>query len=117
MVYVGGVLVLILFAVMLTARIADVNLSNGSRGMVAGVGAVLCLTVSTIWVALRFPGEDQPTSPAGPTTGAVGNALLGPYVLPFEVISVLLLAALARRGDHCPGHDRNARAGGEGGAP
>jgi NAD(P)H-quinone oxidoreductase subunit 6 len=94
LVYVGGVLVLILFAVMLTARISDVNLSNGSRGMVAGVGAVLCLTCSTIWVALRFPWEDQPTSPAGPTTSAVGDALLGPYVLPFEVISFLLLAAL-----------------------
>jgi NADH-quinone oxidoreductase subunit J len=94
LVYVGGVLVLILFAVMLTARISDVNLSNGSRGMVAGVSAVLCLTFSTIWVALRFPAEDQPTSPTGPTTSAVGDALLGPYVLPFEVISVLLLAAL-----------------------
>ena len=94
LVYVGGVLVLILFAVMLTARIADVNLSNGSRGMAAGIGAVLCVTCATIWVAFRFPGQDQAASPAEPITGAVGDALLGPYVLPFEVISVLLLAAL-----------------------
>ncbi len=94
LVYVGGVLVLILFAVMLTARISDVNVSNGSRGMVAGVGAVLCVTCCTVWVALRFPGQDQPATAGVPTTAAVGDALLGPYVLPFEVISVLLLAAL-----------------------
>jgi NAD(P)H-quinone oxidoreductase subunit 6 len=94
LVYVGGVLVLILFAVMLTARISDVNLSNGSRGMVAGIAAVLGVTGSTVWVALRFPGQDQPATTAAPATSAVGDALLGPYVLPFEVISVLLLAAL-----------------------
>jgi len=94
LVYVGGVLVLILFAVMLTSRISDVNVSNGSRGMVAGIAAVLGVTCCTIWVALRFPVGEQPAPAAVPTTSVVGDALLGPYVLPFEVISVLLLAAL-----------------------
>ncbi len=94
LVYVGGVLVLILFAVMLTARISEVQVSNRSRGLVTGVGAVLFVTLSTLWIALHFSAGDQPKNPPVPTTNAVGDALLGPYVLPFEVASILLLAAL-----------------------
>ena len=36
----------------------------------------------------------MPAAPAEPTAAGIGDALLGPYVLPFEVISILLLAAL-----------------------
>jgi NAD(P)H-quinone oxidoreductase subunit 6 len=94
LVYVGGVLVLILFAVMLTARISEINISNGSRSLVVGVGAALGVTLSTIWIALGFPGKEHLVNPPSPSTDAVGDALLGPYVLPFEVVSILLLAAL-----------------------
>ena len=94
MVYVGGVLILILFAVMLTARIADVKVSNRSWGLLPGILILLAVGVLLVLVAVRVYWPRVPAAPAEPTASGIGDALLGPYVLPFEVISILLLAAL-----------------------
>lgn len=94
LIYIGGVLVLILFAVMLTHRIADVAVSNRAVGrgaallVVAGVAAVLG---RAMWVA-RWPVVAE--LPDTPTTHPIGHAFLGPYVLPFELASFVLLAVL-----------------------
>lgn len=94
LIYIGGVLVLILFAVMLTHRIADVEISNRSVGrfpallVVAGVAGILLRAIlKTAW-----PVVDA--LPDAPTTHAIGNGFLGPYVLPFELASFVLLAVL-----------------------
>jgi NAD(P)H-quinone oxidoreductase subunit 6 len=94
MVYVGGVLVVILFAVMLTSRISDVRVSNQSLGAGWGLVLVTPITAGLVWMAVNVPQDQRPVAPGVPTTAAVGDALLGPYVLPFEAISVLLVAAL-----------------------
>ncbi len=92
--YVGGILVLTLFAVMLTHRIADVRVSNRSVGrwpavFIAGaVGAVM------LRAALRTAWRVQPAGAPEPTTYGIGNAFLREYLLPFELASVVLLAAL-----------------------
>lgn len=93
LVYVGGVLVLILFAVMLTSRIGEARVSNTSFGVVpsAIVGALLAGALT--YVALSFRAGEPAPALSG-STAAIGEALLGEYVLPFEVISVVLLAAL-----------------------
>lgn len=94
LIYVGGILVLTLFAVMLTHRIADVRISNRTVGrwpslaIVGVVGGVMADAVLRAnWVS------KTPAAPV-PTTAAIGNAFLGGYVLPFELASVILLAAL-----------------------
>lgn len=94
LVYVGGILVLALFAVMLTHRIADVHVSNRAvaRGpavvlVVLAVGWMLKTASSAVWV-LKEQG------PATPSTYEIGNQFLSTYVLPFEIASVVLLAAL-----------------------
>jgi NADH-quinone oxidoreductase subunit J len=94
LIYVGGILVLTLFAVMLTHRIDDVRVSNRSLGrlpalaVIAAVGAVLMRAVfSTAWHAAT------PAAPA-PTTYAIGDGFLTDYILPFELASLVLLAAL-----------------------
>jgi NADH-quinone oxidoreductase subunit J len=94
LVYIGGVLVLILFAVMLTHRIADVQVSNRSVGrlpallLVGGVGAIMARAIlATKWKVAE-------TLPDAPSTWAIGNGFLGPYVLPFELASFVLLAVL-----------------------
>ena len=94
LVYVGGVLILILFAVMLTARIADVKVSNRSWGLLPGILTLLAVGGLLVLVAVRVYWPRVPAAPAEPTSARIGDALLGPYVLPFEVISILLLAAL-----------------------
>jgi NADH-quinone oxidoreductase subunit J len=94
LVYVGGILVLMLFAVMLTHRIADVNVSNRAVGRLPAallVGAAFGWMVHVARAATWVVGEPGPPEP---TTYGVGHAFLSRYVLPFEVASVVLLAAL-----------------------
>ena len=94
LIYVGGILVLMLFAVMLTHRVADVRISNRALGrwptlfVIAVIGGLMGDTLRiTNWHQI------DPTAPA-PTTYAIGDGFLTTYVLPFELASIVLLAAL-----------------------
>jgi len=94
LIYVGGILVLTLFAVMLTHRIADVRVSNRSVGRLP---ALLIIALVGGVMAKAVLGARWHTVAAGtpaPTTYGIGNAFLGDYILPFELASVVLLAAL-----------------------
>lgn len=94
LIYVGGILVLILFAVMLTHRIADVNVTNRSVGWFPGLivsGLVLALLVTTI-IESSWKQADKVTYE--PTTAQIGELFLGKYLLPFELASLVLLVAL-----------------------
>ena len=94
LIYVGGILVLTLFAVMLTHRIADVRVSNRSVGRLP---ALLIIGVIGGAMGKAVVAANWQTKPAGvpePTTYGIGNAFLTDYVLPFELASVVLLAAL-----------------------
>jgi NAD(P)H-quinone oxidoreductase subunit 6 len=92
-VYIGGVVVLILFAVLLTNRVYDVQVTNRSVGTIPGIamGAGLAAVIGFVAVETPF-GAGHGRLPT-PTTVEIGDALLGPYLLPFEVISILLLVA------------------------
>lgn len=107
LVYIGGIMVLYLFAVLMTSGISDVNLSNSS--IAAKFGAPLCVILLILLGKLIYSTEWYSTGETAqfvPTTAAIGNALLTEYLLPFELASVLLLGtlvgavALARRGVH-----------------
>jgi len=112
LIYVGGILVLIIFAVMLTHRITDVRISNestpGPVAFFAVLGVLFVLGVIIFngpdWTA-SDPGEaaladkyeretKEMPRPARTLTEALGYGLMSRYLLPFEAISVLLLAAL-----------------------
>jgi len=96
LVYVGGILVLTIFAVMLTQGIADVTVSNREVGVIPSLVIVVILGAVMAYAVFRTPWQmGTPAEMAStPTTYAIGNAFLGPYVLPFEVASLVLLAAL-----------------------
>jgi NADH-quinone oxidoreductase subunit J len=94
LVYIGGVLVLVLFAVMLTNRIGEVNVSNSSVGLAGGVGLFLAAAPILLFVAVRAPWPQNPGQPMAPTTEAIGDAFLSRWLLPFELASLLLLATL-----------------------
>jgi len=94
LVYVGGILVLTLFAVMLTHRISDVNVSNRAVGRLPAAVLVGIAFAWMVHVAGRARWvEKDPGAPA-PTTYGIGNAFLQQYALPFEIASLVLLAAL-----------------------
>jgi NAD(P)H-quinone oxidoreductase subunit 6 len=94
LVYVGGILVLTLFAVMLTHRIADVHVSNRAVGRPIGLVVVGAMFVFMVRVILKAAWVVKDTTEALPTTYGIGNAFLTTYVLPFEIASVVLLAVL-----------------------
>jgi NADH-quinone oxidoreductase subunit J len=93
LIYIGAVIVLLLFGLMLTrAPIGRTALDNQNRGLAALVaGGIFLLTSVVLWNAfdgkiLRF---EDPFS-----TAQLGQDLFTKFVLPFEVVSILLLAAL-----------------------
>ena len=95
-VYVGAVAILIIFAVMLTRGGAGSLPANRNFNTQAGLAGVV--TVVTLFILLRvvpffnYPVQQAVVPPDILTQ--LGNALVGNFVLPFEVASVLLLAAL-----------------------
>jgi NAD(P)H-quinone oxidoreductase subunit 6 len=92
-IYVGGILVLILFAVLLTNRIRDVKVSNVALPRLGAAVPVGFGLIGLLGVLLRAPW--RLTEPAAaPTTARLGDAFLREYLLPFELASVVLLLAL-----------------------
>lgn len=98
LIYVGAVVVLLLFGIMLTrAPIGrQAELDSGNRPVAALVGLAAAATLVTLVVdAFRLSYIDlEAGARAAGTATATGNVLFRYYVLPFEVVSVLLLAAL-----------------------
>ncbi|APR84660.1 NADH-ubiquinone oxidoreductase chain J [Minicystis rosea] len=93
LVYVGGTLTLILFAVMLTSRIDAMKVSNPSGGLPIAFGLVTALLLVLGHVTARTSWPSEPKS-AMPSTAKLGHAFLGEYLLPFEIGSIVLLGAL-----------------------
>jgi NADH-quinone oxidoreductase subunit J len=97
-VYVGGILVLLVFGILLTGRLKGaLGLERAPRTWPAVVaGGLLFLGLALAIHGSTFPGAGAGGNPKEPTTAPLGRALLDPeqYLLPFELVSVLLLAAL-----------------------
>ena len=95
LIYVGGILVLILFAIMLTKQIGeDPKLTNAHLALPVG-GALGAVTVGTLsYMAVMAPWKVVAAPSYQPVSAALGVAFLTDYLLPFEVVSVVLLAAL-----------------------
>jgi len=93
LVYIGAISVLILFAIMLTeTKLAPSKLVFQTQAAPAAVAAIV-IAILVSFVAL---GTDWYASAdrARVVTEALARMLFGEYVLPFEVVSVLLLAAV-----------------------
>ncbi len=95
LVYVGAVVVLVLFALMLTRAPIGPNRNLATPWWQRLVAAVLAVSVAALLAATLVPlvGEAPVTSANG-STRAVATAVFGTWVWPFELLSVLLLAAL-----------------------
>ena len=93
-IYVGGILVLLLFGVMLTHKLYDLNLKSEAYQVAPAIVAVLgVFSVLTVFMLrTRWHGGGQ--SASVPTTAAIGELLMRDYLLPFEAASILLLVAL-----------------------
>ncbi len=91
---VGGILVLLLFGVMLTHKIYDLDLRSEVTQFVAGLIVSSALFVILAWNAFRTPWRIGPGRPPAVTTAEIGREFMGAWLLPFEAASILLLVAL-----------------------
>ncbi len=94
-IYVGAIVVLILFGIMLTRapvgrRVLDNSLRARVGALVIGGGVFAMLT----FFLVRAFGGERIVNRAGTATAALGTSIFRNFVLPFEAVSVLLLAAL-----------------------
>lgn len=98
LIYIGAVAVLILFAIMLTRNVTG---SEGPRevlgvkwwtgSIIAGVmAAMLCWAVQGDKLAQALPGGDK----AKTSIAEIGRGFIADWVVPFEIMAVLLTAAL-----------------------
>ena len=108
-VYVGGILVLIVFGVMLTSASPLVKYGpTRAEVAVAVVLSTLMLAALTVLaVRTRFPLSPPTDGSAG--VDPLGQALLGDYLLPFELASVLLLVVLIGAAHLAAGRRRQKR--------
>ena len=97
-VYVGGILVLILFGVMMTSGRLEMRIHVERGQLLLGGGISLALLMLLLTVIANTPGWENLTDDGTqypPTTEQIGKLILnGKFLLPFEVVSVLLLVAL-----------------------
>ena len=93
--YVGAVVTLVIFAIMLTEHLAGKTVrQNNSQSLPAIAGLLGFVSLLTVLI-LKTPWPVTPTAlSAKVSVMGLGKALMGTYVFPFEVISIVLIAAL-----------------------
>ncbi len=97
-VYVGGITVLIIFSIFLTQQTGELlPTQKTSRLLFSGLAA-FCGFALTMLQVYQHTFTGNYSSPLEPSVANIGNKMLGVndggYALPFEVVSILLLAAL-----------------------
>jgi NADH-quinone oxidoreductase subunit J len=97
MIYIGGILILIIFGVMLTTKITGVDIKSGTTGklQIAFAGVIsLIIAITLIFLFAKTKWFTSDVQPHRSTIEDIGKELLTNYLLAFEVASVLLLIAI-----------------------
>ena len=94
LIYAGGVIILMLFALMMTrGRDLPQQLNGAQRPFAAIVGLVIVAVFVAAMVSTSWPGDDGGGVTAVPFT-AIGEGLFRDWAVPFEIASLVLLVAL-----------------------
>mgnify|MGYP000896391933 CR=1 FL=1 len=95
LVYIGAIVVLFLFGIMLTKAPMKGEEHVGNDAWVIGTGTAIAVLAPLAYALADGFGKDKLPADLMPTdTGALSDTLFSSYLLPFEVVSLLLLAAL-----------------------
>ena len=92
--YAGGIITIVVFAIVVTERLIGERLSQTNRGV--GSGAIVTVALLAIIVS-TLSQRQLPTTPLPQTsdlTRLLGQQVLTTYVLPFELLALLMLAAM-----------------------
>jgi len=92
--YAGGVITIVVFAIVVTERLVGDRITQTSRHLLNGVLIAGAVLVAVLTFVLRAPLPAARPALDVDVTRAIGEALLTRFVLPFELLGVLFLAAL-----------------------
>jgi NADH-quinone oxidoreductase subunit J len=97
-VYVGGITVLIIFSIFLTQQAGELLPTQKTGRLLFSALAAFCGFALTMLQVYQHTFTGNSSQPLEPSVANIGNKMLGVndggYALPFEVVSILLLAAL-----------------------
>ena len=97
MVYIGGILILIIFGIMLTSKFTDLQIKSGTTGIVQIVLASIATLIGAFFLVTEFVATDWFVSPqpiiATNSIEPIGQLLLTKYFLAFQIAAILLLIA------------------------
>ena len=99
-IYIGAIAILMIFAIMLTRRVMREDGSRFTRGWWLAILMALVLLTGLVWMIQSWSGSSSTMQPLPPDVvdpiQSLGAVLVSPngFVLPFELASILLLAAL-----------------------
>lgn len=94
MVYVGGILILLLFGIMLTHKITDVDIKTNNLNIIPSVIFTVGITALLIIIMLTTKWRLMVPIKSESTVNEIGKLMLTRYLLPFEIASIILLIAL-----------------------
>lgn len=99
LIYVGAIVTLFIFAIMLTANIEDRSIRQANRQALVSAAVAAAILSFFIFMIIGAPWKAAPSgasagASSGPGLEDIGRALMSAYALPFEFISLILLAAL-----------------------
>jgi NADH-quinone oxidoreductase subunit J len=92
--YAGGVVTIVVFAIMLTERLVGQTIRQASRFAINGALVSAAVFVGVVGFLVKTPAGSPRGAWPGDLTVAVGRALVGPFAVPFELLGVLLVVAL-----------------------
>ena len=92
--YAGGVITIVVFAIVVTERLVGERLTQTNRGIATGALVSVTVLIATVMFVSRAKLPRIAPPFAGDLTQAIGRELLTRFVLPFELLAVLFLAAL-----------------------
>jgi NADH:ubiquinone oxidoreductase subunit 6 (subunit J) len=92
--YAGGVVTIVVFAIMLTERLVGESIRQTSRYLINGAVLSAAVFVGVVGFLVQMPAIGPRQAWPSELTALLGRALMGPYVMPFELLAVLLVIAL-----------------------
>jgi NADH-quinone oxidoreductase subunit J len=92
--YAGGIVTVVVFAIVVTERLVGERIAQTSRSLAGGAIVSMGLLALLVTAITRQPPAAAAPAPSGDLTRMLGETVLTRFVLPFELLAVLMLAAL-----------------------
>ena len=92
--YAGGIVTIVVFAIVVTERLVGERITQTNRRITAGAVTSIALIALVVNAILRQPLATTREPLTGDLTRTIGESVLTRFVLPFELLGVLMLAAM-----------------------